>query len=55
MKRGAKRTREGTTKQMPALSHIIWKLDTPDSKQGALDMIATIGAFARANYDSVHN
>ena len=53
MKRGAKRTREGSTKHMPAPSHIIWKLDTPDSKQGALDTVVVIGSFKGANYDSV--
>ena len=53
IKRGAKRTREGSTKHMPAPSQIIWKLDTPDSRQGALDTKGVIGAFAGANYDSV--
>ena len=38
---------------MPTLSQRIWKLDTPDSKQGELDTIADIGAFAGANYDSI--
>ena len=53
VKIGAKRTREGSTKQMPALSQVIWKLDTPDSKQGELDTTAVIGDFAGANYDYV--
>ena len=42
MKRGSKRTREGSTKKMPALSQIIWKLYTPDNKKGALDTSANI-------------
>ena len=48
MKRGSKRTREGSTKQMPALSQIIWKLYTPDNKKGALHTSVAIGAFAGA-------
>ena len=53
IKRGAKRIREGSTKQMPPLSQVLWKSDTPDIKQGALDVAAAMGAFAGANYDSV--
>ena len=53
MKRGAKRTREGSTKQMPSLSQIISKSYIPDNKKGALDTLATIGSFAGAKYDFV--
>ena len=38
---------------MPSLSQVIWKSDTLDIKQGALDTTAAMGAFAWANYDSV--
>ena len=38
---------------MPTLSQVIWKLDTPDSKQGELYTTAAIGDFAGANYDSI--
>ena len=53
IKRGAKRTREGSTKQMPPLGQVLWKIDTPDIKQGALDTTTTMGVFAGANYDYV--
>ena len=53
IKKGAKRTREGSTKQMPALSQVLWKSDTPNIKQGELDTPAAMEDFAGANYDSV--
>ena len=53
MKKGTKRTREGSVKQVPALNKFIWKSYSPDVKQGDLDTIAAMGAFARANFDSV--
>ena len=53
IKKGTKRTREGATKQIPSLNQVIWKSDTLDIKQGALDIVGAIRAFAGANYDSV--
>ena len=32
MKKGTKRTGEGTIKQVPALNQVIWKTDSPDIK-----------------------
>ena len=53
MNKGTKRTREGSVKQVPALNRFIWKTDSPDIKQGALDTTTAIRAFAGTNYDSV--
>ena len=53
IKRGAKRKRESSTKQMPPLSHVLWKSDTPDIKQGALDTTTSMGVFVGVNYDSI--
>ena len=49
--KGAKRTREGTAKKVP--SQIIWKRDSSDIKQGALDTTIAMGDFAGANFDQV--
>ena len=53
MKKGTKRTREGTIKQAPALNQVIWKSDSPNIKQGALDTTVSMGDFAGANFDLV--
>ena len=53
VKKGAKRTREGTFKQVSTPSQIIWKRDSSDTKQGALDTTAAMGDFDRENFDSV--
>ena len=53
MKKGTKRMREGTNKQVPALNQVIWKSDSPDIKKWALDTTTSMGDFARSNYDSV--
>ena len=42
IRKGAKRKREGSTKQMPPLSQVLWKPDTPDIKKGALDTKAAM-------------
>ena len=53
MQKGTKRMREGTIKQFSALNQVIWKSDSLDIKQGALDIVAAMGDFAGANYDSI--
>ena len=53
MKKGTKRMREGTLKQVPDLNKFISKSNFHDIKQGALDTTTTMGYFARANYYSV--
>ena len=42
MKKGTKRTREGTIKPVPSLNQVIWKKDFPDIKQGDLDTVVTM-------------
>ena len=44
---------EVSTKQIPSLSHFLWKSETPDMKQGVLETTSSMGDFAGANYDSV--
>ena len=53
VKRGTKRAREGLVKQVPAHNQVIWKSDTTDVHQGALDTKTTMGVFTGANFDSV--
>ena len=51
--RGAKRAKESSSKQVPTHNQVIWKSDTTDVHQGALDTKTTMGVFAGANFDSV--
>ena len=53
VKRGAKRAREISAKDVPALGQVIWKADTSDIQQGAVETTATMGVFAGANFQSV--
>ena len=53
MKKGTNRTREGIIKHAPTLNQVIWKSDSHDINQGSLDIIAAMGDFARANFDSI--
>ena len=53
VKRGAKRAKESSTKDVPALVQVIWKADTSDIQQGVVDTAATMGVFAGANFNSV--
>ena len=53
MKKGYKRTREGTFKQGAVPHHIVWKGDSLDTKQEALDTTTATGYFVGANFDSV--
>ena len=38
---------------MPALGQVIWKEDTSDIQQGAMDTSTSMGVFTGANFDSV--
>ena len=53
IKKGTKRTREGTLKHLLALNQFLWRNYAPNVRQGALDTTTAIGDLARANYDSV--
>ena len=53
MKKGSKRTREGTLKHVPAFDQIVWRTDAPNEKEGALGTTAAMGVFAGANYNLV--
>ena len=53
MKKGSKRTREGTLKHVRGFDQIVWRTDAPNEKQGALDTKTSMGAFAGANYNTV--
>ena len=53
IKKGTKISREETTKHGLYLDHIIWKRDSYDIRQGSLDIVTAMGAFAGANFDSV--
>ena len=45
--------KEGIFKQGTVPNQIIWKRDSTDVKQEALETKTAMGAFAGANYDSV--
>ena len=51
IKKRTKRTREGTLKNFPTLNQVVWRIDAPNVRQGALDTIATMGSFVVENYD----
>ena len=53
VKRGAKKSREGSAKHVPALGQVIWKADTSDIQQGAVDTTTAMGVFAVDNFNSV--
>ena len=53
LKKGSKRTREGTLKHVSTFDQIVWRIDAPNEKEGALDIAAAMGAFAGDNYNSV--
>ena len=38
---------------MPAHNQVIWKSDTTDVQQGALDTAVSMGVFVGANFDLV--
>ena len=53
VKRGAKKVRQGSGKHVPSLGQVIWKEDTSDLPQGAVDATPTMGVFVRVNFKSV--
>ena len=53
VKRGAKRARESSTKSVPFVGQVIWKADTSDMQQKAVETTLSMGAFAGANFQSV--
>ena len=53
LKKGSKRTREGTLKHVHAFDQIVWRTDAINEKEGALDTTAAMGVFAGDNYNSV--
>ena len=53
VKRGAKKAREGWAKHAVALGQVIWKADTSDIQQEAMDTTASMGVFVGANFNSI--
>ena len=53
VKRGAKIARESSTKNVHVVGQVIWKVDTSDMQQGAVEIAAAMGFFAGANFQSV--
>ena len=53
VKTGTKKAIEGSSKQVPSLNQVIWKVDTNDIQQGAVDITTAMGVFAVANFNSV--
>ena len=53
VKKGSKRSREGTFKKGSLPNQIIWKRTSNDVKQEALESATALGSFARDNYYSV--
>ena len=53
VKMGAKRARESSGINVPAFGEVIWKADTSDMQQGAVDTTAAMGVFAGANFQCV--
>ena len=53
VKRGTKRSKESSDKQVPSYNQVIWKSDTTNVQQGELDTTTSMGVFAGANFDSV--
>ena len=53
VKKGSKRTREGTLAQGTVPNQVIWKRASTDVKQESLEAATSMGAFVGANYDSM--
>ena len=53
LNKGSKRTREGTLKHLPGFDQIVWRTNSRNGNEGALDTTAAMQAFAGANYNSV--
>ena len=53
VKRGSKKGRHGSGKYVSTLGQVIWKEDTSNIPQEAVDAVASMGFFARANFSTV--
>ena len=53
LKKSSKRTREGRLKHVSAFDQTVWRIDSPNEKQAALDTTPIMGTFEWANYNSV--
>ena len=53
VKRGAKRARESSAKNVLAVGEVIWKADTSEMHKGAVETIAAMGVFTATNFQSV--
>ena len=53
MKKGSKRSREGTFKKGKVPNQIIWKRESTDVKHEDLETKNSMGDFVGDNYDSV--
>ena len=53
VKRGAKRASQSSGINVPTIGEVIWKEDTSDMQQGAVDTTAAMGVFGGANFQCV--
>ena len=53
VKRGLKKARHGSGKDVSALGQVIWKADTSNLPQEAMDSVVAMGVFARSNFNTV--
>ena len=53
VKRGSNRAKDNSSNWAPPLNHIIWKSNTIDIQQGAVDTSSSMGGFASAKFNSV--
>ena len=53
VKRGAKRARQSSGINVPAIGEVIWKAEASDMQQGAVDTTIAMGVFGVANFQFV--
>ena len=53
VKRGSKKEIYGSGKHVSSLGQVIWKVDTSNLPQGAVDTATSMGVFAGANFNTV--
>ena len=53
VKRGGKRSKESSGKNVPVIGEVIWKAKRSDMQQGAVDTTASMGFFSRGNFQCV--
>ena len=53
VKMGAKKVIQGSGKHVPTLGQVIWKADTSNIPQEAVDAAAAMGVFTGANFSTI--